>query len=433
MSDHTVDRDGNEIEADDVILQAIYLGDEDEIVLPQFITDIDNDFYCFDDQRKQSEPLRVVHYTNQIHSLRRLFSGLKNVKSIDLQDFNFDGVTDIARMFEDSQYLESIYFGDDCQLRPRYCQDAFLGCLSLKELDTEHIDMSRCRNVIGMFQDCYCLKHIKLNTIGGLECRQTQRMFANCASLETFEIDYWASTEMIRTDQMFQCTKSLKKIDMQDWRHDKQLDAHEMFMYSGVEEIKLGHFGFDGIAVCREMFRGCYNLKSIDYENINIDESICLEGLFDGCREIEELSIKIDAINAKSDAGDAREVDVGLAFQCMQKLKKLTLEINDQYIDNLDSAIGMDESLEELIVKTNKTQEMHKMLNTTWLKNLRKIEFIGITVDSKSIMNEIISELSMLYNLDKFEQIIVRDTATGELLDSAEIIRKARILEKRGF
>ena len=34
ISDHTVDRDGNEIEADDVILQAIYLGDEDEIVLP---------------------------------------------------------------------------------------------------------------------------------------------------------------------------------------------------------------------------------------------------------------------------------------------------------------------------------------------------------------------------------------------------------------
>lgn len=29
-----MDRDGNEVEADDVILQAIYLGDEDEIVLP---------------------------------------------------------------------------------------------------------------------------------------------------------------------------------------------------------------------------------------------------------------------------------------------------------------------------------------------------------------------------------------------------------------
>lgn len=421
-----MDRDGNEVEADDVILQAIYLGDEDEIVLPQFITDIGNDFFCFDDQRKQSEPLKVVHYTNQIRSLQRLFSGLKNIKSIDLQEFNFDGVTDIGRMFEDSQYLESIYFGDDCQLRPRYCQDAFLGCISLKELDTEHIDMSRCRNVMGMFQDCFGLKRIKLNTIGGPECRQAQRMFTNCNSLETLEIDYWASTQLMRTDQMFQHTKSLKKIDMQKWRHDKQLDAPEMFLYSGVEEIKLGHFGSDGITVCREMFRGCQRLKSIDYENLNIDESICLESLFDGCRELEELSIKI---NAK----DAHEVDVGLAFQCMQKLKKLTLEINDQDIANLDNAIGMDESLEELTVRTNKPQEMHKMLNTIWLKSLRKIEFIGITVDSKSIMNEIIDELSTLYNLDKFEQIIVRDTATGELLDSDEIIRKARILEQQGF
>lgn len=421
-----MDRDGNEVEADDVILQAIYLGDEDEIILPQFITDIGNDFFCFDDQRKQSEPLKVVHYTNQIRSLQRLFSGLKNVKSIDLQEFNFDGVTDIGRMFEDCQYLESIYFGDDCQLRPRYCQDAFFGCISLKEVDTEHIDMSRCRNVMGMFQNCYCLKHIKLNTIGGQDCRQTQRMFTNCDSLETLEIDYWASPQVVKADQMFQHTKSLKKIDMQNWRHDEQLAAPGMFVYSGVEEIKLGHFGSDGITVCREMFRGCQRLKSIDYENLNIDKSICLESLFDGCRELEELSIKI---NAK----DAHEVDVGLAFQCMQKLKKLTLEINDQNITNLDSAIGMDESLEEFTVRTNKPQEMHKMLNTTWLRNIRKIEFIGITVDSKNIMNEIIDELSTLYNLDKLEQIIVRDTATGELLDSDEIIRKARILEQRGF
>lgn len=279
---------------------------------------------------------------------------------------------------------------------------------------------------MGMFQDCFCLKHIKLNTIGGPECRQAQRMFTNCNSLETLEIDYWASKQIMRTDQMFLHTKNLKKIDMQNWRHDKQLAAPEMFLYSGVEEIKLGHFGSDGITVCREMFRGCQRLKSIDYENLNIDESICLESLFDGCRELEELSIKI---NAK----DAHEVDVGLAFQCMQKLKKLTLEINNQDITNLDNAIGMDESLEEFTVRTNKPQEMHKMLNTIWLKSLRKIEFIGITVDSKSIMNEIIDEISTLYNLDKFEQIIVRDTATGELLDSDEIIRKARILEQRGF
>lgn len=393
---------------------------------------LDDDFYCFDDQRKQgSEKLRVIHYENQIHSLRRIFSGLGRVKYLDLQEFDFNGVTDISGIFESSHSLESINFGEECALKPRYCQGTFLGCTSLKSIDTEHIDMSNNRTTIGMFQDCYMLEHVKLNTIGGLDCRQTQRMFAGCENLESFEIDHWDQMGLIKAQQMFYGTKNLERVNMQDWKHDEWVDAAGMFKNSGVREIKLGAFGSDGLAVCMEMFQGCRRLVSIDYENLSIDDCFNIQDMFNGCDKITELSIKINAINAKLNEKDTWTVNVEHAFQCMKALKKLTVEINDQDIDHLYEMVGMDESLEELTVKTNQKQELDRMINVMWLSNIRKIELIGITVDSDRMLNKIIGTLSVIDDLDKFEEIIVRDSNTGELIDSNEIIKKAKEERKR--
>ena len=78
------------------------------------------------------------------------FSDSPNLNYIELDRFDFSGVTTFQNMFGDCSSLEEVDTSLLSSLKPTSCAGMFYGCRSLKSIDLTNIDFSNCKSVASM-------------------------------------------------------------------------------------------------------------------------------------------------------------------------------------------------------------------------------------------------------------------------------------------
>lgn len=144
------------------------------------------------------------------------------IKSIDLSKFDTGNVKNIDYMFYGCSALESVTFGEKCQMTRVNDMDwMFANCTSLKSID------------VSMFGDC--------NNINSL-----RDMFINCTSLTEFDATgFNVRVHAYGLRNMFNGCTSIKRIDLKSFYNNTLAD-------------------FKGIV------SGCTNLEYLDISNIDI-------------------------------------------------------------------------------------------------------------------------------------------------------------------
>ena len=171
-----------------------------------------------------------------------MFSGCKNLVSLDLNGFDTSNVTDMTSMFE--------------------------GCYNITSLDLSSFNTSNAADMNRMFKGCSKLCALDLSAFGTGNVMSMGSMFSDCYSLKTLDLSGFDTSNVKFMDSMFCDCCNLTELNLSNFNTSKVIDMSKMF--SGCEALTvldLSIFDTSNIWHMNNMFKGCAARKYILGEN----------------------------------------------------------------------------------------------------------------------------------------------------------------------
>ena len=125
-------------------------------------------------------------------------------------------------------------------------------------------------------------------------------MFSRFNSLEYLDISNLDTCNVGNMNHMFFCCFKLKEIKgINNFNTSKVNNMSFMFYQcSSLEYLDLSSFDTSNVELMWRMFAVCYKLKEIKgINNFKIKKNCCVGGIFDGCNELDYLSISNNQIS----------------------------------------------------------------------------------------------------------------------------------------
>ncbi|MCQ2817708.1 MAG: DUF285 domain-containing protein [archaeon] len=144
-------------------------------------------------------------------SLAHMFDGTNNVYSFLFYFFDVSNVTDMTRMFAES---------------------------NAEEVDFEHFNTKKVTSMEQMFYKCEGLRYFTLNSFSNDVLSSTKGMFQNCGSLEELPLNNFKGENVADVSEMFADCQSLRSIDLCGFNFKNSKTMTDMFRNKN-EELRL--------------------------------------------------------------------------------------------------------------------------------------------------------------------------------------------------
>ena len=137
--------------------------------------------------------------TDRLTAMDGMFYGCRNLKTVDLQNFQTSGVESMTNLFYDCRYLQTINFGANWDTRAvEDMSYMFYRCYRLEAIDLSLFDNLNCRNMTAMFMFCSSLTELDMSNFAGYYTKSpftltnVNYLFYGCSLLKTIYVgDEW--------------------------------------------------------------------------------------------------------------------------------------------------------------------------------------------------------------------------------------------------
>ena len=191
----------------------------------------------------------TLRFNDEIISCFDMFNGAKNIKEIDLSNFDFSKVTDLTQMFNDCDNLEKIEFGNINTSSVIFINTMFQSCFKLKSIDFSNFDTSQVIDMSFMFSVCSSLEKIEFGNINTSSVEDMNCMFQGCYLLTSIDLSYFDTSKVTDMGSMFSRCNQLKYLNLSNFNTSK------------VETIK-------------NMFNGCSSLIYLNLKSFKLNNSV---------------------------------------------------------------------------------------------------------------------------------------------------------------
>ena len=200
--------------------------------------------FTFRYERKSSDPKITKAkfiFKRLLYSMSFMFSGCRDLISIDLSKVNTSKVNNMEYMFRECENLINANFNS--------------------------FNTSKVVNMKGMFYRCESLTSLDLSSFKTNKVTDMSEMFYNCHSLETLNLNSFNVKNVINMSSMFHHCSSLTQLNLSSFNTCSVLNMSHMFCFCDkLTSLDLSLFDTDG-ANTYQMFFFCNSLKK---ENIKI-------------------------------------------------------------------------------------------------------------------------------------------------------------------
>ncbi|MDO4803440.1 MAG: BspA family leucine-rich repeat surface protein [Lachnospiraceae bacterium] len=233
-----------------------------------------------------------------------LFSGLENVREIDLGKADTTGVRDMSFMFSDDKNLAS---------------------LDLSGFETEDVT-----NMSGMFFNCRSLSELSLLGMNTANVTDMSGMFCYCESLTELDLSGFDTKNVTNMGWMFDYCLGLENLDLSAFNTENVTVTSCMFyMCPSLEEIDLKNFNTANVTVMRAMFYQCENLQKVDLTSFDTANVTDISWIFYGCKSLPELDLSsFDTTNV---ATNGEELSGCVALETLWTPKENAYEMDLPY------------------------------------------------------------------------------------------------------
>ena len=176
--------------------------------------------------------------TENVTSMRAMFSGCSSLTSLDVSKFDTRNVTDMGYMF---------------------CY-----CSSLTSLDISKFDTQNVTDMGGMFCGCSRLTSLDVSKFDTQNVTNMEWMFGGCSSLTSLDVSKFDTQNVIDMVTMFYECSSLTSLDVS--KFDTQNVTNMKWMFSecsSLTSLDLSNFDTQNVTNMGYMFGNCVNLATI--------------------------------------------------------------------------------------------------------------------------------------------------------------------------
>ena len=206
---------------------------------------------------------------SQATSTACMFSGCKDLTSLDLSSFNTANVTDMRYMFD--------------------------GCSSLIHLNVSTLNTANVTNMKGMFAECTALTSLGLSSFNTANVTDMRLMFSECTALTSLNLSNFNTTNVTTMAYMFNECIALPTLDLSSFNTANVTDMEGMFKDGeSLVDLDISSFDTSSLYILDEMFMNCTSLTELNLEHFhipNIDKSD-FAYTFYGCTNLRKLNIK---------------------------------------------------------------------------------------------------------------------------------------------
>ena len=226
----------------------------------------------------------TLEFENEINSCENMFSGLTNIKEVDLSYFDTSKVTNMANMFLGCSNLIKINLWNINTTLVENMSGFFKECKNLISIDLSYFDTSSVTNMHEMFSNCKKIKSIDASSFNTSKVTNIGALFGYCDNLIEVNISNFDISKVINMGGMFIESKKLKYLDASSFGNTSLNDMN--YMFSQVESLvylNFKNFKINNISsIEAQQFLGaptkvkhfCNNDQAtIDYLNTNYEKN----------------------------------------------------------------------------------------------------------------------------------------------------------------
>lgn len=213
------------------------------------------------------------------------------VKTLDLSNFKHREQTRLTYMFVSLYSVTNVIFPPDFGKGLKDFSGVFKGLKNVKSINIENLDLSCATNLSGMFNDCSSLTGLDVSNWNVSNVEDMSFMFYGCSKLGSIDVSKWDTSKVTNLDH-FAAHANLKRIGMEKWNTSSLVNANAAFHNCGEEELDLSGWDVSNVQFFSQMFENSTKLKRIHgLEKWNTSNGLAFDEMFGRCSKLEELDL----------------------------------------------------------------------------------------------------------------------------------------------
>ena len=169
----------------------------------------------------------------------------------------------------------------------------FSGCRDLISIDLSSFNSSKVNNMSNMFRDCEKLQIINFTSINTRKVVNMKCMFFGCKALNSLDLSPFNTNKVIDMSEMFTNCSSLQSLNLKSFKVKNVINMTSMFSYcSSLISLDLSSFNTCNVINMSYMFNFCSKLTSLDLSLFNTECSNTYK-MFNFCNSLQKQNIKI--------------------------------------------------------------------------------------------------------------------------------------------
>lgn len=226
--------------------------------------EISNCMYLFSGKKNLESIDLTMLDTKDTTEMDGMFEGCENLKAIDLSPLNTDSVENMSGMFEKCKSLTEL---DVSYLNTSKVTDMtmmFSGCEGLKSLDVSNFDTSKVKDMMGMFSYCKTLSELDLSSFDTSNVTDMSELVGYCSALKNINLSSFNTEKVETMEGLLAACKSLETVDLSSFNTKNVTDVNEMFYdCEGLEKLDLSTMDFRKVTDDSDMFESCDSLTEL--------------------------------------------------------------------------------------------------------------------------------------------------------------------------
>ena len=231
-------------------------------------------------------------YTNIDSS--NLFRNLRNLKTIEFENFITEDTTKMSNMFYNANLLTKLNLNKFDTSDVTDMSGMFSGCETLATLDISGFNTKIVQNMSNMFSGCGKLQSLDISNFNTSNVTNMSGMFKNCENLSNliFNINRFNTSNVTNMSHMFNYCSNLINIDLSGFDTAQVTDMSYMFdNCKKIVTINLNKFNTTQVTNMANMFYNCISVVNIDLSGFNTSQVTNMSLMFAGCIKLNDLKI----------------------------------------------------------------------------------------------------------------------------------------------
>ena len=259
--------------------------------------------------------------TSNVTNMRAMFYNMPKLTSLDLSNFNTSKVTTMSYMFYNMSSLTSLNLSNFDTSNVTDMSIMFANMFSLTSLNLSNFDTSKVTDMSAMFNNMHSLTSLNLSNFDTSKVTDMNYMFAGVSKLTSLNLSNFDTSNVTNMRAMFYNMSSLTSLNLSNFDTSNVTNMRAMFYnMSKLTSLDLSNFDTSNVTNMNGMFTYMDSLTSLDLSNFNTSKVTNMSYMF-SLSDIYTPDDKLEKIYVNNDFDTSKLVEFSYMFKHRKKFR----------------------------------------------------------------------------------------------------------------